>query len=241
YQTKTFKIKAIDEGSNGHIFMNAELFDKWTKDISVLSRDYVISSKSITPKILKDIRNFAYTKINTEITELLQNDFYKDSFSVEYNMIKADGDYEFYNSVVSFVQVCIATPLFVIAIIIFSILISILMSDMIKNKGKEILILKSLGATNRDVLKLFLINALIIVLSVFILGSLFGIGLVEGINRFWAFAGDIYVYNATFFVSPLSLLLMFVSTALISGIVMLINLKKLSGKNLRKSFQKQRN
>ena len=156
-------------------------------------------------------------------------------------MIKADGDYEFYNSVVSFVQVCIATPLFVIAIIIFSILISILMSDMIKNKGKEILILKSLGATNRDVLKLFLINALIIVLSVFILGSLFGIGLVEGINRFWAFAGDIYVYNATFFVSPLSLLLMFVSTALISGIVMLINLKKLSGKNLRKSFQKQRN
>ena len=81
YQTKTFKIKAIDEGSNGHIFMNAELFDKWTKDISVLSRDYVISSKSITPKILKDIRNFAYTKINTEITELLQNDFYKDSLS----------------------------------------------------------------------------------------------------------------------------------------------------------------
>lgn len=239
YGTKTFVVKDIVENLNT-IVVNEQMFNDWTDGIVPLSETHAISSTNVTPKMLKDIRNFAYTEISPEIASLIQDDFYKENFYLDFNMIKYYGNDEFYNAIIMITRMCIALPLFLLSVMVFGIIVSVLIADTIKTKSNEILILKTLGAKNLDMWKIFCCILIILIVFQLFFGTLLGVGIVAGLNAFWMIAGDYSFYHPTFFVTIPSVSIVLLATIVISTFVLWFNVKKLNDENLRRAFQNQK-
>ena len=136
----------------------------------------------------------------------------------------------------------VALPLFFISIFVLSVLLTIIMSDIVKYKRNNIILLKSLGTNKIEVLQLFSVSILLILFCQFIVGFTLGYLFLEGIN--YLFAKEICNYSVltfkTFWLGWENILLTLLGIVLIAGITVWYTISKLNGKNLRKLFQKQR-
>ena len=179
-------------------------------------------------------------ELSPKIKQIVVDDWQHENFWVDFYMAKHNGNEEYFNDVTDIARFYIALPLFVIAIVVYIILMCVLMSDMVKGRGKEILIMKSLGIKNTEIWKIFGAFTLFILFLQFVIGCLLGAGLLYGLNVWWMILADYYIYAPAFFVSGLSIFVMFASVLSISAGALLYSLNKFGGQNLRKLFQKQR-
>ena len=189
---------------------------------------------------MKELRNFIYTELSPKLSEIVANDWQHGDFCVEYGMPKYNGNYEYDNDITDLARFCIALPLIVLATISFGLLLVVLISDMVNGKGKELLILRTLGAKPNDLWNLFAGVALVILAVQLIIGCLAGVGLIYGLNKMWTKLLHASTFVKYFYVSPLSILLMAFVVVAVSGGIIWYNMKKLCGKNYRKLFQKQK-
>lgn len=242
----TFKVKGIFdifENTNRYrndIVINEELFDEFVNPYFDGTEQYAIKSEVFTPKFMKELRNFIYTKLSPKLSEIVANDWQHGDFCVEYSMPKYNGNYEYDNDITDLARFCIALPLIVLATISFGLLLVVLISDMVNGKGKELLILRTLGAKPNDLWNLFAGVALVILAVQLIIGCLTGVGLIYGLNKMWTKLLHASTFVKYFYVSPLSILLMAFVVVAVSGGIIWYNMKKLCGKNYRKLFQKQK-
>ncbi len=239
YGTKTFVVKDIVDNLNA-IVINEKVFNEWTDGILPLSENFAISSKKVTPQMLKDIRNFAYNGISAEISSLIKDDFYKENFYLDFYMFKCNRNDEYTNSVIMIVRMCIALPLFILSVMVFGIVASVLIADMIKSKSNEILILKTLGAKSLDIWKIFGCILLLLVVFQFVVGTLLGVGIVGALNAFWMIIGSYDFYATTFFITAPCVFIVLLAIAGISAFGLWFNVKKLNDENLRCAFQNQK-
>ena len=242
----TFKVKGIFdifENTNRYrndIVINEELFDEYVNPYFDGVEQYAIKSEVFTPKFMKELRNFIYTELSPKLSEIVANDWQHGDFCVEYGMPKYNGNYEYDNDITDLARFCIALPLIVLATISFGLLLVVLISDMVNGKGKELLILRTLGAKPNDLWNLFAGVALVILAVQLIIGCLAGVGLIYGLNKMWTKLLHASTFVKYFYVSPLSILLMAFVVVAVSGGIIWYNMKKLCGKNYRKLFQKQK-
>lgn len=242
----TFKVKGIFdifENTNRYrndIVINEELFDEYVNPYFDGVEQYAIKSEVFTPKFMKELRNFIYTELSPKLSEIVANDWQHGDFCVEYGMPKYNGNYEYDNDITDLARFCIALPLIVLATISFGLLLVVLISDMVNGKGKELLILRTLGAKPNDLWNLFAGVALVILAVQLIIGCLAGVGLIYGLNKMWTKLLHASTFVKYFYVSPLSILLMAFVIVAVSGGIIWYNMKKLCGKNYRKLFQKQK-
>ncbi len=75
--------------------------------------------------------------------------------------------------------ICVALIILVAALNIVSALVMVVME-----KGRDIAILKSMGATSRSIMKIFFLQGLIIALTGTLLGVLGGLGLCDLLSRY---------------------------------------------------------
>ena len=152
-----------------------------------------------------------------------------------YNISGGDDEY------ISITNKYIALPTFILAVSILFILLSVILSDIIKMKNKEILILKSCGAKQIDILKVFSANVIAILFVQIIIGIICGIGLLSLVNYIFNYVlnGEI-VYFDTFWVGAENILLTIAGIVFVAFMTIVYALQKFAGKNLRKLFQKQR-
>ncbi len=131
-----------------------------------------------------------------------------------------------------------------IPILIFVILVIALLAlnhyiVTVKYNASDILILKSLGAKKFDILKVFAINAGVLLLFDLVIGIALGIGLTalfDGLLR-------TFDNNAAYTLLPISFLPIFISITVIICIHVLAlgaNIFLFNDKNLRKAFQRAR-
>ena len=124
---------------------------------------------------------------------------------------------------------------------VFGILITINIVDMIKYKGLDILVLKSLGIKQKEVLKIFAAMILIVLIVKFVIGIVLGLALTYAVNLFFTILCNYNFYTPTFYVSILSISVMIIMIIGISSLAVLYSLQRLNGKNLRRLFQRQKN
>ena len=237
-----FKVKGIiDSLENGAaVVVNEQLYNNEVSSNYDGAHYIAINSNCITPSVIKDIRNYIYMELSPKIKQIVVDDWQHENFWVDFYMAKHNGNEEYFNDVTDIARFYIALPLFVIAIVVYIILMCVLMSDMVKGRGKEILIMKSLGIKNTEIWKIFGAFTLFILFLQFVIGCLLGAGLLYGLNVWWMILADYYIYAPAFFVSGLSIFVMFASVLSISAGALLYSLNKFGGQNLRKLFQKQR-
>lgn len=238
----TFKVKGIIDSMDGtyEIIMNENVYDKLMVSSYNGSKEFIINSKFITPRFIKKFRKFVYNELTPEIKEIVQNDWQHQQFSVDFASPKLVINDEYYNDVLDIARFYIGLPLCILSTIAYTIILCVLMSDLVKEKGKDTLILRSLGAKNTDIWKIFGAVMLAMLLFQFVIGCSLGGGLVHGLNLFWMLAADMEFYTPTFFISPASVFVMLIAIFAISGGVLFYNINKLDGKNLRQAFQKQK-
>lgn len=241
---KKFKVKYIFNNfarlNSNSIIVNEKIFNEWTQGERITSMCYAINSKHIKPNVLKDIRKYAYYEISENIANVIKNDLYNEGFNIEYSSTKYVSNSEYNNGVIKIAQLAIALPLLILSSIAFIVIISVLVSDMIKAKGKDILTLKSLGAKSRDIIMLFAVIILIVAIMQIVFGTIIGGLLTYGLNVFWTAMSNYNFYVVTFAISVGSVLLAAAVLILIYSFSLWLNAYKLNGKNLRKAFQKQK-
>ncbi len=228
---KNFTIKEIVNEFSG-IMINEQLFTEWTSELFPTVNSYLFDSKIISPKVLKEIRKFAYNDLAPQINQ--------DNFGVSYGMIKFNGNNEFNNGRMFIAQMSVALPFCILALIIFGILLTICIVDMIKDKSRDILVLKSLGIRQNEIIKIFVGTIFVMIIVQFLIGISLGIGLTFGLNNFWTILMNYNFYSPTFYVSILSISIMIIMIIGISLVSLWYSVQRLNGKNLRKMFQKQK-
>ena len=226
---QTFTIKAIVDEFPG-IMINEQLYNEWSDKLLPITNTFVINSKIIKPSVLKDIRKYVVGLGNNN-----------NPFSVGYNMIKHNGNNGHYNWVVFVAKMSVALPFCILSLIVFGILITINIVDMIKYKGLDILVLKSLGIKQKEVLKIFAAMILIVLIVKFVIGIVLGLALTYAVNLFFTILCNYNFYTPTFYVSILSISVMIIMIIGISSLAVLYSLQRLNGKNLRRLFQRQKN
>lgn len=233
-----FKVKEIcNLPSNIDFVVNEDKYEEWVTPYFGGIEEFAINSKFVTPKFMKKIRNFIADTLPKEINDsyLMHNEFY-----VTFDMTKHVGYSEYDNEVLSIARFYVGVPLLILSIIIFAILSTVLMSDLVKEKANDILILQSLGAKKLDLWKIFGFVALFMLALQFVAGCLLGMALTYGLNLFWMIAIHAEFYIPTFFVSGLSMLVLIVAMLAISGGTLGRTMTKLKDESLIKSFQKQK-
>ncbi len=220
---QTFTIKAIVDEFPG-IMINEQLYNEWSDKLLPITNTFVINSK------IKDIRKYVVGLGNNN-----------NPFSVGYNMIKHNGNNGHYNWVVFVAKMSVALPFCILSLIVFGILITINIVDMIKYKGLDILVLKSLGIKQKEVLKIFAAMILIVLIVKFVIGIVLGLALTYAVNLFFTILCNYNFYTPTFYVSILSISVMIIMIIGISSLAVLYSLQRLNGKNLRRLFQRQKN
>ena len=220
-KTKQFKVVYISEKFFGfYIISNKDYLDFYDYSEYWLE-DMFVNTNNIKSSFFKDLRN----KYNMRY---FMNNF-ETKFSYDQEYVDIFNDY-------------VALPLFFISIFVLSVLLTIIMSDIVKYKRNNIILLKSLGTNKIEVLQLFSVSILLILFCQFIVGFTLGYLFLEGIN--YLFAKEICNYSVltfkTFWLGWENILLTLLGIVLIAGITVWYTISKLNGKNLRKLFQKQR-
>lgn len=242
HQNLQFIVKDIEDGLDGYvpIVMNEQVYNSLISPYFDGIQGFAINSKYISPKFIRNIRQYIYNEISPDIAEIVKNDWQHYQFSVDFKMAKYMGNEEYYNDVADIARFYIGVPLCIIATAVLVIIICVLMSDMVKEKGREILILRSLGTTYTGIWKIFGLVTIITIAVLLVLGCSLGIGLIYGLNVLWMYAGNYNYYLQIFYVSPLSIFTMLLAVTSICGFALWYSLHKYNGKNLRKLFQKQK-
>ncbi|MDE6967111.1 MAG: hypothetical protein K2P12_00505, partial [Clostridia bacterium] len=220
YFTKTYKIVGIEKDSNARcIFINEQEYLNIYKPFSAYS-SFLFSGENLSLNNLRKISN-KYRGF------LMLNNLYNiDWDDTEY--IIAANSY-------------IAIPIFILAVFILVVLLSVIVSDIVKIKGREVLILKSCGAKQIDILKVFSVNLLAILFAQIIVGIIFGFGILSLFNYVfkYIFIGEEVGFNL-FWIGAENIFLSIAGIVFVSIIAIYYSMRKLNGKNLRKSFQKQK-
>ena len=240
YSKKDFIIKKIySKNYDNVIFVNENIFNEFYEQATPqLFTKFVVNSIYVTPNFLKNVRNYCYNNISDEISKVLKtHDKY---FELTYSMINFDREDEYNTNLISVMNKYVAIPLFFTSLFILFILLSIINSDIIKTKGKDILILKSFGAKNNVIVKIFLINIIIMTILLSILGVILGLGVMPILNKFWALASNYNIYYDTFYIGWDSILLLVCGIFIVSGLTLCYSINQLNGKSVRKLFQKQK-
>lgn len=192
-----------------------------------------IDGRKLSPNKIKDIYDWC------SLTYGLDNAVYERGtghvmFEYDHsgNLTNAIDDIKFYGEYL-FVPILIFV-IFVIALLALNHYIVT-----VKYSASDILILKSLGAKKLDILKVFAINAGVLLLFDLVIGIVFGIGLTalfDGLLRM--FDG-----NAAYTLLPISFLPILTSAMVVICIHLLAlgsNIFLFNDKNLRKAFQRAR-
>lgn len=217
YFKKSYKIVGIEKRFVGEIFLNEEEYESIYKPVE-RGRSILINGDKLKLKDIKKVSNKfdVFWRLNNHT-----NVDWMDAVTINAT------------------NKCVAMPLFFISIFILLILLSILVSDIVKTKSKEIIILKSLGANKKSITSVFLLNILLILLVQCIAGNIIGYGILSAVNLvFGKFVGKYDVYFDTFWIGWETILLTIVGILFVAIITMLYAMRKLNGKNLRKMFQK---
>ena len=221
YFTKTYKIVGIEKDivRRGCVFISEEEYLRIYKPVLGYA-SFLLNGQDISVKNMRDIsKNFdTFLRLNNL-----------------YNISGGDDEY------ISITNKYIALPTFILAVSILFILLSVILSDIIKMKNKEILILKSCGAKQIDILKVFSANVIAILFVQIIIGIICGIGLLSLVNYIFNYVlnGEI-VYFDTFWVGAENILLTIAGIVFVAFMTIVYALQKFAGKNLRKLFQKHR-
>ncbi len=219
--TKTYKIVGIEKDivSRGCVFISEEEYLRIYKP-AFQATPFLINGENLK---LKDIKN---TSKNFEV-------FWKLNNYTNINWTDVD--------TINVTNVYIAIPLFCISMFVLFVLLSIIMSNTINTKNKELLILKSLGAKQKSIINIFSLNIVLVLLVQCVIGSILGYGILSAINIVFAkLINEYEVYFKTFWLGWENILLTLLGIVLIAGITVWYTISKLNGKNLRKLFQKQR-
>ena len=219
--TKTYKIVGIEKDivSRGCVFISEEEYLRIYKP-AFQATPFLINGENLK---LKDIKN---TSKNFEV-------FWKLNNYTNINWTDVD--------TINVTNVYIAIPLFCISMFVLFVLLSIIMSNTINTKNKELLILKSLGAKQKSIINIFSLNIVLVLLVQCVIGSILGYGILSAINIVFAkLINEYEVYFKTFWLGWENILLTLIGIVLIAGITVWYTISKLNGKNLRKLFQKQR-
>ena len=205
--------------SRGCVFISEEEYLRIYKP-AFQATPFLINGENLK---LKDIKN---TRKNFEV-------FWKLNNYTNINWTDVD--------TINVTNVYIAIPLFCISMFVLFVLLSIIMSNTINTKNKELLILKSLGAKQKSIINIFSLNIVLVLLVQCVIGSILGYGILSAINIVFAkLINEYEVYFKTFWLGWENILLTLIGIVLIAGITVWYTISKLNGKNLRKLFQKQR-
>ncbi|MEG2084772.1 MAG: ABC transporter permease, partial [Clostridia bacterium] len=169
------------------------------------------------------------------ISKIVENNFAKtddDSIRYEYlgnNTISLHNDY----STFAFIKNFVIIPFTIVLALLLGFMMSLFVINIVNKNAEEIVILRVLGANNRQIFKIFAVFLPIILLAEFVTAVALGSAIVYSMQGYLA----ISEYSTMFYVAG-------VAVALLGAIMVVVNIIALMStfllrcKNIRQSFQK---
>ena len=232
HKDKQFRLRVLDgiAGVSKTFIMSQNSYDE-LKAFGRYSNKRIISTDKISSGQL--------TKINKGINKHFENVFNGWSksgfiYSIKNCPIKISNDY-------GFIGICreyVSLPMIIVTIAMTIGIIVVFYSDFIKTKAKDLLILKSLGAKNKDFLKIYGIFSVVLILIQLLFGMIIGSVLIYCINIFASSISGYAKVFSVFYLDTASIVFCFAMILLINVVSLVIGLAGINNKNLRKAFQK---
>lgn len=152
-----------------------------------------------------------------------------------------NGDYlrdtaEFY-SFMDMIRKYVFVAIDIVLMLIYFIFGYNVVSTLISGKANDLLILKSLGANQKDYFKIYGIFSVVQILFEIAMGVLFGIGAVYLMNYIMT-SKLTKTFTVMLPVVPLAIILVVLAVILVNILALTVNIFKINDKNLRKAFQK---
>lgn len=226
----TVIIKNVPTGNSCDILFNSDDYSSMTDNYSLETSKIIFNSQDFKLNDFQAVTRLANHSFGDNFV------YHEERARLEYAGDYLDGildDYTNMNLINEYVMIA----LFAILALIIMVMGYNVISVLIGSKANDLLILKSLGASKTDYIKVYAIFTVLQLMIELIIGVVAGIAMVNVFNNVLV----TLLFRSFSVMIPLTILPIFVTIIIVAAvelISLIINIVKINDKNLRKSFQK---